>query len=319
MTKYTNYAKILLIKYKAGSRNLSTNLALSTTWMRNRFSTLREFFSAAEAIGVERFELDASISLKDISNISLPEGQIPSLEVPCPANPKNFDARFSSLDHYERDGAHEAAQDSFELAFDVKAEVLIINMGRVDISPKLEDVLRETWQKGGSESTTFQDLQKELINLRASRAEPHLEAALYDVEYLANQATKFGLKLGLVTPQAYSDFPLPEEMDVLLEEFGDPVYYWHDVGQAQIFHTLNLLPQNIWLDMFVEKTIGVHLHQTVGLDKGRPPTPETIAAFENIVTTIPKDVLLTCKFSSIHPPEVIKEGINLLQRAFSPA
>lgn len=287
--------------------------------MRNRFSTLREFFSAAEAIGVERFELDASISLKDISNISLPEGQIPSLEVPCPANPKNFEARFSSLDRDERDAAREAAQDSFELAFDVKAEVLIVNMGRVDISPKLEEALHEAWQKGGSESTTFQDLQKELIDLRAGRAEPHLEAALYDIEYLANQATKFGLKLGLVTPQAYSDFPLPEEMNVFLEEFGDPVYYWHDVGQAQVFHTLNLLSQNIWLDMFAEKTIGVHLHQTVGLDKGRPPNPETIAAFENIGTTIPKDVLLTCKFSSIHPPEVIKEGINFLQKAFSPA
>jgi hypothetical protein len=159
-------------------------------------------------------------------------------------------------------------------------------------------------------------LRKELIDLRAHQAGPHLEAALYDLEYLATQAAKFDLKLALLTPQAYTDFPLPEEMNLLLEEFGDPVYYWHDVGQAEIFQTLNLLPGQIWLDMFAAKTIGAHLHQTRGLEKWLPFQPEARPDLENLTARLPRETLLTCKFASAYPPEAIKESLSLLGKVF---
>ena len=295
---------------------MTANFSLSTSWARGRFTSLRDFFKAAQTIGVERFELDAFLSLKAIANISLPEGQIPSLEVPCPAHPRNFEAKFASLDRYERDAAREAALNSIQLAFDVKAQVLIINLGRIErsrVSPKLEEALHQAWQSGGKQSNTFQDLRKELIDARARQVSPHLKAALHDVEYLANQADKFGLKLALVTPPTYLGLPLPEEMHLILEEFGDPVYYWHDIGQAQIFDTLTRLPQNIWLEIFSEKTIGYHLYDTITLNKWLPPQQKGEVAFDTLVNRISKETLLTCKFSSAHEPEAVAEGLTMLQ------
>jgi sugar phosphate isomerase/epimerase len=315
MTNLPRYAKIPQF-FMDEVRLMSRKLALSTRWLHGRFEGLRDFFAAAEAIGFERFELDSSISLKLLAGVSLPEGQIPSLAVPCPAHPRTAAARFASLDRYERDAAREAAQNSFDLAEDLKAQTLIINLGRVDISPNLEDALWEAWKKGGPDSEAVQGLQKELIDLRARHAPQHLQAALYDVEYLANKAVDYGLTIGLLTPGRYSGFPLPEEMDHILNDFGDPVYYWHDVGQAQIFESLGLLPGQVWWDMFAEKTIGLHLNDTRGLTKWLPPQKEGNLPLDDLAAHLPEQSLITCTFSAACQPETISEGLQELQRIF---
>ena len=295
---------------------MSKKLALSTRWMHGRFETLRDFFAAAEAIGFERFELDRSLSLEALAGVSLPDGQILSLEAPCPAHPRNAAARFSSLDRYEREAAREAAQNSFDLAEDLKAQTLIVHLGRVDISPKLEAALYEAWRQGGPDSEVFQDLRQELIDLRANQAPQHLQAALYDVEYLANKAVDLGLTIGLLTPGRYSEFPLPEEMALILAEFGDPVYYWHDIGQAQIFEALGLLPGQVWWDMFAEQVIGIHVNDARGLTKWLPPQKTGTLALENLAAGLPEHCLISCTFSATCTPETISEGLETLHPIF---
>jgi sugar phosphate isomerase/epimerase len=296
---------------------LPTKPALSTLWRKNRFPNLADFFPAAENAGTNQFELDATVSLKEISRLNLPDSQIPSLEIPCPTHPKNFDARFASLDRYEREAVREAALSSLQLAADLQSQVVIVNMGRVDISPQLEESFRDAWRASSGQSQTVDDLRQEMIKTRAASAGRHLKAALYDIEYLANQAQNFGVKLGLLTPQRYLDFALPEEMQEILEAFGDPVYYWHDAGQAQIFDNAGLLPQNSWLDIFAEQTIGVHLYDTQGLRRFLPPQTEGEVDFAALAKQLPTDRLLTCKFSGRHEPEAVSAGLKALKSAFN--
>ena len=52
----------------------------------------------------------------------------------------------------------EAALNSFELAYDVKAAVLIVNLGRVDINLRLEQALHDAYRSGGKTSENFQGL-----------------------------------------------------------------------------------------------------------------------------------------------------------------
>ncbi len=288
------------------------SISLSTIWRHGRFETLKEFFETAAALGFEHYELDASISLGEIYDSSLPDGHIPSLQIPCPAHPKNYDAQFSSLDRYEREAAREAAQSSLDLAYDLQTEVILVNLGQVDLNPQLERTLRQTWQTGGSETEDFADLQKELIALRARRAAAHLKVALYDIEYLATQASQYNLKLGLLTPIAYTGFGLPEELYIILNEFGPPVYYWHNTGWAQILDRLQLVSQTSWLDICAAYVIGVHLHDTLGFKDKQPPQPQGLD-LAHLSQNLPSDCLLTCYFSAEHEPEIIQAGLKQIQ------
>lgn len=291
---------------------MAKSISLSTIWRHGRFETLKEFFETAATLGFEHYELDASISLGEIHDISLPDGHIPSLQIPCPAHPKNYDAQFNSLDRYEREAAREAAQSSLDLAYDLQAEVILVSLGQVDLNPQLERTLRQTWQTGGTETEDFIDLQKELIDMRARRAAVHLEAALHDIEYLATQASQYNLKLGLLTPVAYMGFGLPEELYIILNEFGPPVYYWHNTGWAQIMDRLQLVPQTSWLDVCADHVIGMHLHDTLGLKDKQPPQPQGLD-LAHLSQNLSSDCLLTCYFSAEHEPEVIQTGLKQIQ------
>jgi len=282
--------------------------------------TLNQFFNTATQLGFSCYELDASISLTDIANLSLPEGQISTLQVPCPAHPQTFDAQFSTLNRYEREAARKAALNTFQLAADLKAKAVIINLGRIDISFKLEKALYQAWQTQGHQSDTFQTLKRELITMRNRNVPRHLEAALHDIEYLANQAQKYGLKIGIVTPNAYTALPMPEELNVILTEFGDPVYYWHNPAQTKIFESLDLMPQTVWDDMLNTHTLGVYLHDVSGLQSLLPPSNQEQSAagvnFKQLATQISNQTLLTCLFSAKHPQEIVQNSLKMYQQIF---
>jgi len=296
---------------------VSPPFALSTVWMHNRFSRLRDFFSAAEAAGFANFELDASISLQAIADQSLPEGQILSLEIPCPTHPKQLGARLASLDRYEREAARQAALNSFQLAEDIRAQVLIANLGRVDVSPKLEQAYYEARQRGGPEADNVRDLQRELTEMRARNAPLHLNAALYDLEYLANQAAQSGLKVAIVTPTRFLGFPLPEELHILLEEFGDPIYYWHDAGQGQIFDHLGLVSSAAWLAVGAERLVGLHLYDVSDRQRWLVPQANGAVDFEKLKQYLTEETILTGKFSAGYEPDEITTALTWLKNRLS--
>ena len=303
---------------------MADHFSLSTQWMHGRFETIADFVAAAERCGFNNFELDSSIWLRTIADVSLPDNQIPSLEIPCPAHPRNYDARFASLDRYEREAAREAALNSFQLAYDLNADILLVKLGQVEVNPAVEVALHKTWQAGEAGSESFQDLRRELIDTRARNASPHLKAALYDIEYLANLAVDHNVKLGIVTPMTYLALPLPEEMQIILEEFGDPVYYWHDTLQTAIFDTLGLMPRQTWLDMFVKHIAGVHLHppqkltQEPDTENNSAPSEKapSVKQLKRLAEILPKEAFLTCKFSAKNTPEQVTEGLAQIKEIF---
>jgi sugar phosphate isomerase/epimerase len=290
--------------------------ALSTIWRWRRFETLKDFFEAANKLGATHFELDRSISLREISSLSLPEGQISSLEIPCPAHPQTHSAKFASLNRYERSAARQAAQNSFDLAVDVQAKVVLLNLGRVELDHRLEKALRHTWQKSGPHADAFQSLRHELVTERARKAAPHLEALFYDLEFLASEALKRNLTLGLLTPTWYTDLGLPEELFNLLEEFSPVVQYWHDVAHAHIFDRLTLLPQSEWLAVCGLHLQGARLHDVQDLQAWLVPQKENGLDFNTILPQLTACTHISCLFAGHHSAEAVEQAWQNLQAKF---
>ncbi|GAI91730.1 unnamed protein product, partial [marine sediment metagenome] len=70
----------------------------------------------------------------------------------------------------------------------------------------------------------------------------------------------------------FCEIPTPEEMQAILTVFsGAPIYYWHDVGHAQIYENLGFFKHKALLDRFKQRMLGIHLHDIDGIDDHRAP------------------------------------------------
>lgn len=293
-------------------------LALSTMWMFGRFTKLDDFLAEAARLGFAGIELNPMVTARRLAEArDFPPAklQVFSVHHPCPPDPRTSDANLATLNRYERDAARQAALDTIQFAADAGARAVVFHLGRVDLEPALEDELRRAWQQGGAGSREFRDLQRELLSLRARRAPRHLEAALPDVEFLAEAAQQRGLKIGLETRERFDEFPMLEEMDFILREFGDPVFYWHDTGHAQILESLHFYSQREWLAAFGDRLIGLHLHDVVGLQDHWAPglAKEGRVDFQLVAELAGDRVLRVCEVRPQHSPEELAQSLEMLR------
>ncbi len=303
-------------------------IALSTMWLRDRFSSLDAFFDAAQAIGFDLFELNHFITLDMVRQTRLPAGQIHAVHAPCPTQPFSEKAQVSALDKEERTLAVEATKASIDLASQIGARAVILHPGQSVINPHLEAEMRRLYDQGRQNSRPYQDLKSELAELRARHVEPYLDATRWSLERLAGYADAAGVRLGLENRYSYHEIPLPHEMDVLLREFAGPVGFWFDVGHAYVLEALGFVDHTEWL-AFQDQLVGIHLHdvKVVAQETG-DEEPAASGAGDRLLdhqipgTGIidyteflpPRDdsVLLTCELSWEFSPEQIEAGRDYL-------
>ncbi|MFQ5612263.1 MAG: sugar phosphate isomerase/epimerase family protein [Anaerolineae bacterium] len=293
-------------------------LALSSMWMYGRFDQLDGFVAAAAGLGFTALELNAAVTSRHLAEArEFPPStlEIVSVHYPCPPNPKTFDANLATLNRYEREAARQAALDTIGFAADVGAQAVVFHLGRVDLEPALEDALRRAWKNGGNDSRDFRDLHRELLAARARRAPQHLEVAFYDVEFLAEAAQQAGLKIGLETRGRFDEFPMLEEMALLLQEFGHPVYYWHDSGHAQVLENLDFFPHQVWLDAFAGQLLGIHLHDVAGLNDHLAPGVQEGGRvdFDLLREFAGPSVLRVCEVGPQHSRDDLAKSLQMLQ------
>jgi len=306
-------------------------LALSTMWMMNRHKSLAEFFDAAGEVGYERFELNHFVSREMVSGTKFPPDAIRSVHAPCPTDPRTQNAEVSSIDKEERTLAVEAATDSISLAEKLGAQVVILHAGFVPVNPELEKELRTLYNRGQKDGARYADIQAELIEERSRHAERHLDAVRRSLERLAGIADSAGVRIGLENRFFYNEFPLPDELEMLVREFAGPVGFWFDTGHAYTLEELGFVHHREWLNGFSQHLVGTHLHdvqvvpQNVPPAADQPPTdgkrlrdhvvPGTgVVDFAEVLRHTNDSVLVTAEIDWYHSPEEVKAALDYLCR-----
>jgi sugar phosphate isomerase/epimerase len=268
-------------------------------------------------LGFEYAELSHGIRIALVQGIldgvNAGEIKISSLHNFCPlpmginhAAPNVY--KFTSADGRERENALRYSLKTLEFAARVKARVVVLHMGRIEMDD-YTDKLAEMLEKGQGGGDEYAALCEKMLTARQRGRDRAVELAGQMLEKLADKAEELGLTLGIENREALHEIPLEAEFPAMLQEFDRPgVGYWHDTGHAQIKENLGFLNHAIHFETMAPRLVGMHIHDVVypARDHSIPGTGTiNFAALKPMIK--PEHV----KVFELHPalkPEEVKQG-----------
>jgi len=182
--------------------------------------------------------------------------------------------QFSADRPRERELAIRHSIKTIELAVRVKAPVVVLHLGSIEMKSYTEKLL-EMVQRGGNETSKYERLCAEVDEKREAKKEPFMERTKEVLRKLLSEAEPRGVKLGAENRQGLEELPVESDFQFLFRELASPnLVYWHDTGHAQIKENLGFIPHVMHLETLKEKVAGFHIHdvQFPGRDHCAPGT-----------------------------------------------
>lgn len=146
---------------------------------------------------------------------------------------------------------------------------LILDAGRVSWpgSRALELSIKTAGDDGPEHlAPVLAKIQKE----RASRVDVHLEALIRSLFAIERGAE--GLGIALTTPNSPLGVCLPEQMEIALTERpASRRGYWHFTCAARELERIGVVPEDVWLEKFAGRMVGVMLSDSIGGEGGQAP------------------------------------------------
>lgn len=220
-------------------------------------------------LGFEYAELSHGIRLTLIPGIfeavDAGEIKISSLHNFCPlpmgvVHPAPNLYKFSSTDRREWDSAYKHSVKTIETAARVKAPVVVLHMGRIDMRVYTERLV-EMLERGERETEKYQRLCDEVFEKREDKKEKAVKLANQMLERLVTVAQPLGIKLGVENREALEEIPLDSDFRTFFKQFASPtVIYWHDCGHAQIKENLGFINHRFHLESLASRLGGLHVH-----------------------------------------------------------
>ena len=293
--------------------------SLSTAWNKDRYKHMGELVNDTREFGYNQIELYSNLTADQLSELLGVGGiVISSVHCPCPVRPspsglQKGDLSLSALSTKARRKALEEAQLTIELASRAGAKAVILHAGYVKLDISLIVKMRQLFQQGGAASKEYEEIKKQCIKERSSKAKDHLQAAEESLGILTDCAVQKGVMLGLENRVNYHEIPLLEEMEYFLTAFeGKPIGYWHDVGHAEVQDRLGFCSHNEWLSRVGSRMIGVHLHDVRGIDDHYAPGIGDLD-WDLILRNIPKGAIRVCEIANWNAPSHVSEAVIFLR------
>lgn len=295
-------------------------LGLSTAWMSENLKNDADLFRILTDVGLDFLELEYRI----------PEGLFlkmkPKLKnkvisihnfFPFPqeyshCKPSGDLFLLSSLDHEEREKAITFTIKTIQTAHDLECSAVVLHLGRVEMESGYKQFCRyfDTHQINSPEMDLFLfQMRKE----RTSKRQRFLDAVLFSLEKLNQEAEKQGVSLGVENRYYFHEIPDFEEFGIIFKKFaGGKIFFWHDVGHGYVQETLRIQSHLELLEKYAPTILGVHLHDARGYSDHNAPGKGEVDF--NLIKQHVKDAAL--KVLELHPRATlveVKEGIALLR------
>ena len=220
-------------------------------------------------LGFEYAELSHGIRLSllpgIIEAVAAGEIKISSLHNFCPlptglttAAPNLY--QFSSDRPRERELAERYTIKTIELAARVKAPLVVLHSGSLDMKEYTEKLL-ELVSRGERQTPKYEKLCAEYIKKRDAKKDAVFDRVKEKLKKILPEAESRDVKLGIENRQALEELPIESDYEFLFREIDSPnLVYWHDTGHAQIKENLGFIHHALHLESMREHLAGFHIH-----------------------------------------------------------
>lgn len=297
------------------------NYSLSTSWNskshKNGYDLIREI----KAIGFDTVELNFALTEAVVENVlalkEKGEIKVSSLHNMCPLPPE-IDPSKASPDYYslaslgedERKMAVAIAKNTMDYAKRFGADAIVLHAGRVQIKDRMRDLAAMSGDK-----IRFEALRSDMINERKANSAGCVDSLIKSLDELVPYAAKTGVRIGLENRYYYREMPLVDEFEIVFKNFKPgSLYYWHDVGHAEVFERLGFYTHKELLEKFSSRLIGVHLHDIIGYINDHKAPGRGTFDFGLIKPYIRKDLIKVLEIHRPATPDEIRRGAEYLDK-----
>ncbi len=257
-------------------------IALSTSFAAGRFNNGETLLAALEGFEITGIELEYRINTKVFHQMKplLLRSRLPVVSIhnffPVPGIIKSGQGSgdhflLSHPDREERLNAIKWTRRTIEHANDLEAGVVVLHCGRVDIDPGIDQIhaYYQSDRITSEEALNFISKAKE----HRDRHKPkYIDSLLSSLDRLLGVAERYHVTLALENRYHYHELPGPNDFPVIFNEFdGAPLGYWHDTGHAHVNDILSMTEADALLSRNLDRLVGIHLHDAVGLTDHLPP------------------------------------------------
>ena len=222
--------------------------------------------------------------------------------------------QFSADRPRERELAERYTVKTIEFAARVKASVVVLHVGSIDIK-NYTDKLLDLVARGQKETPKYAKLCTELDEKREAKKEPFVERVNELLKKLLGTAESQGVKLGIENREALEELPFESDFQFLFRELASPnVGYWHDTGHAQIKENLGFLRHAMHLESLRDRIFVFHIHdvQFPGRDHCAPGSG--MIDFAALKPLVKPEHLKIFEFSPSLTVEEVKGGVEHVKK-----
>jgi sugar phosphate isomerase/epimerase len=297
--------------------------SFSTCWNSHRHTDGRAMLREIRALGFDYAELShgTRVSLMPgiLDAVEAGEMKISSLHNFCPlpmgvnhSAPNLY--QFSDERPRERELALKHTAKTIEFAARVKASVVVLHVGSVEIKNYTEKLLNMA-ANGESRKPDYKKLCTELVVRREAKKKAFWHRTLDMLKKIVPAAVEHGIVLGVENRQALEELPIESDYPSLFKEIpSGNLLYWHDTGHAQIKENLGFIKHAEHLESLTDHLAGFHLHDVAfpGHDH-RPPGTGTVN-FAALKPFVKEQHIKVFEFSPKLSTQEAKDGVAYLKK-----
>ncbi|OGF50200.1 MAG: hypothetical protein A2231_01825 [Candidatus Firestonebacteria bacterium RIFOXYA2_FULL_40_8] len=220
----------------------------------------------------------------------------------------------TALDEAERLDAVKWMKRTIDTAVDINAGAVVVHLGNPEGMENKSYYIKDLFRQKKKDTEEFIKAKDKLLFERDEKKDKTFEQGLRSLNEINSYAKKAGVKIGLETRLHFEEHPNPPEFAFIFKEFsGGALYYWHDIGHAEVQERLGFVKPNEYLSLFLDKLIGLHIHDVLGVEDHKAPGLGDIDYKKLLPYFADKSILKVFEVHSVNTKEQVLNGKKMLE------